>query len=349
MESHGNLPCLAQSEDSRFVLLHGAGGDAGDVFRVQAEFGKIPFRDEAQLLRLDAAAAAHAEDEGTAGDIKVQHLFRKRVFAIPEDGMAACDILRVLEEGNLPGGGEMALEDSTGSAEGYGASVEQGGVEGADGFRVEDACVLLSGGFVKGGEAVDVRGGADYGLSAGDAGYAPGQPVGASEMPGGKGNHMAAAFRTGKHGGVNALVAQQWGGFAEGDPRRADEDMRVELRPVGGEAAVEVLGRYVHDAFRVGWARTVEHRGQAQPGGDLPGSRQPLVREGVQGAASVEILRNQTVPVAMREVGVVEPRGCAVGSQGPAHDDERLPSEPGFLGLPGDVAHRAAQDALIRP
>lgn len=35
----------------------------------------------------------------------------------------------------------------------------------------------------------------------------------------------------------------------------------------------------------------------------------------------------------MREVGVVEPRGCAVGSQGPAHDDERLPSEPGFLGL----------------
>lgn len=80
--------------------------------------------------------------------------------------MAACDILRVLEEGNLPGGGEMALEDSTGSAEGYGASVEQGGVEGADGFRVEDACVLLSGGFVKGGEAVDVRGGADYGLSA---------------------------------------------------------------------------------------------------------------------------------------------------------------------------------------
>ena len=166
--------------------------------------------------------------------------------------MAACDILRVLEEGNLPGGGEMALEDSTGSAEGYGASVEQGGVEGADGFRVEDACVLLSGGFVKGGEAVDVRGGADYGLSAGDAGYAPGQPVGASEMPGGKGNHMAAAFRTGKHGGVNALVAQQWGGFAEGDPRRADEDMRVELRPVGGEAAVEVLGRYVHDAFRVG-------------------------------------------------------------------------------------------------
>ena len=63
---------------------------------------------------------------------------------------------------------------------------------------------------------------------------------------------MAAAFRTGKHGGVNALVAQQWGGFAEGDSRRADEDMRVELRPVGGEAAVEVLGRYVHDAFRVG-------------------------------------------------------------------------------------------------
>ena len=91
--------------------------------------------------------------------------------------MAACDILRVLEEGNLPGGGEMALEDSTGSAEGYGASVEQGGVEGADGFRVEDACVFLCGGFVKGGEAVDVRGGADYGLSAGDAGYAPGQPA----------------------------------------------------------------------------------------------------------------------------------------------------------------------------
>ena len=57
MESHGNPPCLAQSEDGRFVLLHGAGGDAGDVFRVQAELGKIPFRDEAQLLRLDAAAA----------------------------------------------------------------------------------------------------------------------------------------------------------------------------------------------------------------------------------------------------------------------------------------------------
>ena len=76
--------------------------------------------------------------------------------------------------------------NSTGSAEGYGASVEQGGVEGADGFRVEDACVFLCGGFVKGGEAVDVRGGADYGLSAGDAGYAPGQPVGASEMPGGR-------------------------------------------------------------------------------------------------------------------------------------------------------------------
>lgn len=126
----GNPPCLAQSEDGRFVLLHGAGGDAGDVFRDQAELGKIPFRDEAQLLRLDAAAAAHAEDEGTAGDIKVQHPLRQRVFAIPEDGMAACDILRVLEEGNLPGGGEMALEDSTGSAEGYGASVEQGGVEG---------------------------------------------------------------------------------------------------------------------------------------------------------------------------------------------------------------------------
>ena len=67
----------------------------------------------------------------------------------------------------------MALEDCTCSAEGYGASVEQGGVEGADGFRVEDACVFLCGGFVKGGEAVDVRGGADYGLSAGDAGYAP--------------------------------------------------------------------------------------------------------------------------------------------------------------------------------
>ena len=185
---------------------------------VQAEFGKIPFRDEAQLLRLDAAAAAHAEDEGTAGDIKVQYLFRKRAFAIPEDGMAACDILRASRRSNLPGGGEMALEDSTGSAEGYGASVEQSGVEGADGFRVEDACVFLCGGFVKGGEAVDVRRGADYGLSAGDAGYAPGQPVGASEMPGGEGNHMAAAFRTGKHGRVNVLVAQQWGGFAEGIP-----------------------------------------------------------------------------------------------------------------------------------
>ena len=46
--------------------------------------------------------------------------------------------------------------------------------------------------------------------------------------------------------------------------------MRVELRPVGGEAAVEVLGRYMHDAFRTGRMRTVEHRGQAQPGGDLP-------------------------------------------------------------------------------
>ena len=102
---------------------------------------------------------------------------------------------------------------------------------------------------------------------------------------------MAAAFRTGQHGGVNAFVAQQGCGFAEGDSRRTDEDMRVELRPVGGEAAVEVLGRYVYDAFRVGGTRTVEHRGQAQPCGDFPGSRQPLVREGVQGAASVKILR----------------------------------------------------------
>lgn len=106
----------------------------------------------------------------------------------------------------------------------------------------------------------------------GDAGYAPGQPVGASEMPGGKGNHMAAAFRTGKHGGVNVLAAQQWGGFAEGDPRRADEDMRVELRPVGGEAAVEVLGRYVRDAFRVGWAAYLWSTVGRPAGGDLPGS-----------------------------------------------------------------------------
>ena len=97
--------------------------------------------------------------------------------------MAACDFLRVLEEDNLSGGGEMALEDCACSAEGYGVSVEQGGVEGADGFRVEDVCVFLCGGFVKGGEAVDVRGGAGHGLSAGDAGYAPGQPVGASEVP----------------------------------------------------------------------------------------------------------------------------------------------------------------------
>ena len=44
------------------IFLHGACGDASDVFRTQAEFGKIPFYDKAQLLRLDTAAAAHAED-----------------------------------------------------------------------------------------------------------------------------------------------------------------------------------------------------------------------------------------------------------------------------------------------
>ena len=52
----------------------------------------------------------------------------------------------------------MALEDCACSAEGYGVSVEQGGVEGAAGFRVEDVCVFLCGGFVKGGEPLTSAG-----------------------------------------------------------------------------------------------------------------------------------------------------------------------------------------------
>lgn len=100
---------------------------------------------------------------------------------------------------------------------------------------------------------------------------------------------MAAAFRAGQHGGIEGLVAQQRGDLADGDSRRADEDVSIEAFPVFGKPLVEGPARQMHDvvsasgaAGAVSTAVPVRRR--------LPGADKPLVSEGVQGAASDEIL-----------------------------------------------------------
>ena len=96
--------------------------------------------------------------------------------------MLACDVLRVLDEDYLPRRGEMTLEDCARSAEGNGFSVEQSGVERKHGFQIENTRMFLRSGLIERGKAVDVRGSADHRLPSGNAGDAPGQPVGPSEM-----------------------------------------------------------------------------------------------------------------------------------------------------------------------
>ena len=227
------------------------------------------------------------------------YAFGNRAFGIPEYGMAGSDRFRPVRIGDLIRPGEMAVEYRAGAAKGNRFPGEQGGVEAADGVRIEDARMFLGGGLVKGGEAVDVRGGADHGLPAGDAGHAPGEAVRAAEMPRSEADHMAAAFRAGQHGGIAGLVPEQRGNLAHGYSGRADEDMRIELPPVGGQGRVKGFPRRVYDVRRIRGARGMDRRGQAEPGGDFLGADNPLVGKGIQGAAPVKGFIGEVVSVAM--------------------------------------------------
>lgn len=209
--------------------------------------------------------------------------------------------------------------------------------------------MFLGDDFVKGGQAVDIRGRTDHGLTAGDAGYAPGQPIGSSQMARGKADHMAAAFGAGQHGGVRCLVAQQRRDFADGNSRRADEDVGVELFPMGGKPGVETRTRHLDHVFRRDGARAVDDRGQPQPGGDFPGPRQSFVRKGIQSATAGKVLCGQMIPVAVREVGAVQARSGVGGGQGPPHENQGLTAEARVFDLAGDVAHSAAQNAFVGP
>ena len=194
MELDGHLPLFAQFEDGGLIGFHVARGNGGDVFRPQTEIGEMAFRDEPQFQGLDPTTATHAENKGFARDVKVLYLFGHRAFGIPEYGMASGNRFRAVCVDNLVRPGEMAVEHRAGAAESDRFSGEQSGVEAADGVGIEDARMFLGGGLVKGWEAVYVRSGADHGLPAGDAGYAPGEAVRAPEMPRREADHVAAAF-----------------------------------------------------------------------------------------------------------------------------------------------------------
>lgn len=85
---------------------------------------------------------------------------------------------------------------------------------------------------------------------------------------------MAAAFRAGQHGGIEGLVAQQRGDLADGDSRRADEDVSIEAFPVFGKPLVEGPARQMHDVVSASGAAGADFHGQSQSGGDFPGADQ---------------------------------------------------------------------------
>ena len=133
---------------------------------------------------------------------------------------------------------------------------------------------------------------------------------------------------------------EQRSNLAHGYAGRADEDMRVELPPVGGQGRVKGFPRRMDDVRRACGTRGVDYRGQPSPAAISLARTTPLsvkaYRAQRPSKASLQgdfcnHVKSQRHKAVMRRLGI----------QRPAHENEPLPPETRLFDLACDVGHRA--------